>query len=328
VKLEHAYRKAVTRSRQGGFFSQVGIDLLFCPFTAPSFHDLSVPAVSIIHDLQYRYYPQFFSPEDHQCRMINFMEACRLSDRLICVSEYVRRTVLENSDLKSDRVCTIHTRLPNRVSEPAPQAVSSVLRRLGLRENEFFLYPANFWEHKNHRMLLTAFGMVHARNPGSNLRLVCPGALEKERRAWREAADRMGLGERIVLPGFMLDDDYAAILASCLALVFPSLFEGFGMPVLEAMAFRKPVICSNVTSLPEVAGDAALFIDPRNPRDMAEAMERMATDETLRKSLIDLGRRRLEVFGGPDTMAREYLDVFLNVMRQPRPTTHTKLRSR
>ena len=212
--------------------------------------------------------------------------------------------------------------MPHRLKKQSAQDVDSILQRLGLRGNEFLLYPANFWAHKNHRMLLTAFVMYRARHPESNLRLVCTGALENEKKVLQEAVYRMGQKDWIILPGFLTEEEFAAIFASCLALVFPSLYEGFGMPVLEAMALEKPVICSNVTSLPEVAGDAAFYVDPRKPREIVNAIERIATDKDLRKRLIDQGRHRLAESGGPEKMAREYLDVFLDVMRKPGPGAH------
>ncbi len=256
-RSDDALTGAVRRVHRGTVLREIGADLLFCPFTLPFCYDPSVPVVSIIYDLQYHYYPQFFSDEDRCCRERNFRETSRLSNKLICISEYVRKTVLENSNLEPDRAITIPIQLPHRLKKQPVRDVDSIMQRLGLGGNEFLLYPANFWAHKNHRMLITAFAIYRARHPESNLRLVCTGALENEKKALQEAVYRMGQKDWIVLPGFLTEEEFAAIFASCLALVFPSLYEGFGMPVLEAMALEKPVICSNVTSLPEVAGDAA-----------------------------------------------------------------------
>jgi glycosyltransferase involved in cell wall biosynthesis len=166
-------------------------------------------------------------------------------------------------------------------------------------------------------MLLTAFAIYRARHPESHLSMVCAGVLENEKKALQEAVYRMGQKDWVILPGFLTQEEFAAIFASCLALVCPSLYEGFGLPVLEAMALEKPVICSNVTSLPEVAGDAAFYVDPRKPREIVNTIERIVTDEDLRKRLIDQGRHRLAASGGPEKMTREYLDVFLDVMRKP-----------
>ncbi len=322
AKLDDALTRAARHVHRGTILREIGADLLFCPFSVPFCYDPSVPVVSIIYDLQYHYYPQFFSEEDRRCRERNFSETSRLANKLICISEYVRKTVLQNSNLEPDRAISIPIQLFHRLKKPSAQDVDSILQRLGLGGNEFLLYPANFWAHKNHRMLVTAFVMYRARHPESNLRLVCTGALDNEKKVLQEAVCRMGQKDWIVLPGFLTEEEFTAIFASCLALVFPSLYEGFGMPVLEAMALEKPVICSNVTSLPEVAGDAVFYVDPRKPREIANAIERIATDKGLRKRLIDKGRRRLAESGGPEKMTREYLDVFLDVMRKPGPGAH------
>ena len=316
-RLEDALTRVVRQGHRGTVLEEIGADLLFCPFTLPFCYDPSVPVVSIVYDLQYHYYPQFFSEEDRCSRESNFRQTSRLANKLICISEYVRKTVLENSNLEPDRTISIPIQLPHRLKKQPVKDVDSILQRLGLGENEFLLYPANFWPHKNHRMLLTAFAIYRVRNPESNLRLVCTGALENEKKVFQEAVYRMGQKDRVILPGFLNEEEFAAIFASCLALVFPSLYEGFGMPVLEAMALEKPVICSNVASLLEVAGDAAFYVDPRKPRQIVNAIERIATDKDLRERLIDLGRHRLAESGGPEKMAREYLDVFLDVMRNP-----------
>lgn len=316
--LKSAYRSVRHRQRQKGRLKEMGADLLFCPFTAPFFYDPSVPTVSVIYDLQYLDYPQFFSVDERHSRDRSFKEACRLADRLVCISEYVRGTVLANSDIGSDRVAAIHPRLFNRLQRQEPQNTIEALKRRSLLEQNFLLYPANSWPHKNHRMLFTAFGMYRARHPESELKLVCTGAPDKRTEDLREAAQRMGLEEWIVLAGYLSDEEFAALSQSCLAVIFPSLYEGFGMPLLEAMAFGKPVLCSNVTSLPEVAGDATLYFDPRRPQEIVSAIERIATDPELVAHLMECGYRRLATFGGSEQMAQQYLHVFRELMAKPR----------
>lgn len=326
IRMDQVYRRALIAlsglrlpRQKPSFLRQMGIDLLFCPFTAPFYYDPAVPMVSIVYDLQFHYLPQFFSMEDRLSRESHFRESSRLADKVVCISEHTRSTVLENSDIAPLKVVTVYIRLANRVGKPSPSTVSSVLELFGLRQNEFLFYPANFWPHKNHRMLLTAFGIYVSRHPESELKLVCPGSIEKEKNALQESVERMGLSKRVILPGYIPDEQFAALLDACLAVIFPSLFEGFGMPVLEAMAFGKPIICSNTTSLPEVAGDAAYYIDPRKPSEIADAIAHIAAGGELRARLIDLGIRRAAEFGGPEEMASEYLDVFLDVLAKPKP---------
>jgi hypothetical protein len=188
--------------------------------------------------------------------------------------------------------------------------VAEVLERLELTSGRFILYPANFWPHKNHRMLITAFALYRSWHPESDLQLVCTGTPDGEMDVIHAATQTMGLGETVVLTGFVSSDDLAALYQSCRALIFPSLYEGFGMPVVEAMAFGKPVLCSNLTSLPEIVGDAALLFDPRKPDEIARSIEAVDGDANLRHSLVQRGRERATQFGDGASLADAYLRIF------------------
>ena len=163
-------------------------------------------------------------------------------------------------------------------------------------------------------MLFTAFAMYHSRHPASCLKLLCTGSPDARMETLREAARRMGMEKWIVLPGYLSEEEFSALLSSCRALIFPSLYEGFGMPVLEAMSFGKPVLCSNVTSLPEVAAGAALYFDPRNPEAIQTAIARIINEPELTARLVESGNQRVVSFGKPRQMALEYLDVFRSVL--------------
>lgn len=311
ARVKNLYRALwAFRRLQSGIVNKVGANLLFCPFTVPFYYDSAIPVVSIIYDLQYHYYPQFFEWEDRHSRESNFQVTCRLADRLVCISEYVRGTVLENSNRTPEEVIAVPIRLFTRLRKPVSKIIEAMVQKHGLRADEFLLYPANFWPHKNHPMLLTAFAMYRSRHPQSSLKLLCTGSADARMETLREAAWRMGIGEWIRLPGYLSDEEFSTLLTSCRALIFPSLYEGFGMPVLEAMAFGKPVLCSNVTSLPEVAGDAALYFDPRKPEEIMAAIARIMAEPELTARLVERGDQRVASFGDPRQMALEYLDVF------------------
>jgi glycosyltransferase involved in cell wall biosynthesis len=303
------------RRASPGVLGELKADLLFCPFTLPIFYDSTVPVVSIIYDLQYRYYPQFFDLEDHNDRERNFRETCRLADRLVCISHFVKETVLQNTNLKPDQVIAIPIRLSGRLKRPSPETISSTLKKYRLGLNDFLFYPANFWPHKNHRMLFTAFGMFCHRHPESTLSLVCTGAPDGRMITLQEAVRRMGLEKRIVFPGHLPAEYFSALFSSCRALIFPSLYEGFGMPVLEAMSMGKPVLCSDAASLPEVGGEAALYFNPQKPDDIFRAIETILDNRELAERLVERGRRWTIPFQNNLLMAEKYLAVFQEVWR-------------
>lgn len=284
-------------------------DLLFCPFTAPTYAEQGVPTVCTIHDLQYKTYPEFFSEEEVIHRDATFIEACRRATALSAVSDYSRKSVIANGNLDPERIRTIYNRLALRISQEKG-ASSNVLEKLGLVPQRYLIYPANFWKHKNHEMLFTAFGLACKEGLDPDIKLVCTGA-PGERQAWLgEAARAMNLENRILFPGYLSNTTLSELMSNSKGLVFPSLYEGFGIPVVEAMAAGIPVACSNTTSLPEVVGDAALLFDPRSPDQISRAIKSLVDDMELRDRLIRKGYLRSEKFSDLDRMAREYWELF------------------
>ena len=320
-KIGALYMRLRGRPAESPLLRKLGAGLLFCPFTGVFFYDPAVPVVAVVADLQYAYYPEFFTPEERYEREQNFRQICRVASRLVCISAYTRATVLEHSGLPAQRTAVIGIAARERLARPDRAAIERVLAGLGLQPGGFLLYPANFWRHKNHELLLTAFGMYRAAHPRSELKLVLTGAPSPRRDELREAARRMGLAARVVFPGFLPEEDFAALLGGSAAMLFPSLFEGFGMPVLEAMAAGVPVACGNLTSLPEIAGPAenpaALLFDPRRPAEIAAAIERLENDAALRADLVERGRRRAAEFLPAEEMAARYWKVFQDAVRSP-----------
>jgi glycosyltransferase involved in cell wall biosynthesis len=302
--------------RTSSLINELRADLVFCPFTAPFYFDPRVPLLSVVLDLQYLQYPQFFSGEERAIRGWTFASACQVADRLICISDFVRGTVLENSNVSPDRAVTVHLGRLQELPAQQPHRVAEALERLELTAGRFLLYPANFWPHKNHRMLITAFALFRSWHPESDLQLVCTGTPDAEMDVIRAATETMGIDDAVVFTGFVSGEDLAALYQSCQALVFPSLYEGFGMPVVEAMAFGKPVLCSNLTSLPEVVGDAALLFDPRKPDEIARGIEDIDGDADLRCCLARRGRDRATQFGDGASLAEAYLRIFRELVNR------------
>lgn len=288
---------------------QIGADLLFCPFTAPTFYERSVPTVCTVYDLQFASYPQFFEPEDVAYRKSTFLDACRKATMLVAISDYSRNTAMAYGKLPAARIKTVALRMARRM--PSSECDDKdILDRLGVVPQRYLLYPANFWKHKNHEMLLTAFGMACSQGLPHDIKLVCTGAPSTRRDFIQSAAVALGLAHRVVLPGYLSNVGLAELMGNAGGLVFPSLYEGFGMPVLEAMAASVPVACSNVTALPEVAGNAAVLFDPKKPFEIASALLNLMLDEPLRRQLIENGNAQSHLFSDSERMVSEYWSVF------------------
>ncbi|HEY2200333.1 MAG TPA: glycosyltransferase family 1 protein [Solirubrobacteraceae bacterium] len=317
--LDHTYVKAVNRrARPTRVVSELGGDLLLCPFTAPYYHDPAVPTIPIVMQLVFDAYPQFFDAEQRFFRHRDLTWATRVATTVACLSDFVRDRVLEFGRLPDERAVTIRPRTYRRLAELSAADAARIVAPLGLGGGDFLVYPANFWPHKNHALLVTAFAMYCAANPDSRLKLVLTGQPDAARATLRDATARMGLAERVLFPGYASENEMAALYRASVGLVFPSLYEGFGLPLLEAMALGVPVLASDMTCIPEVAGDAALYFDPRIPRSIVSAIERLCTEPELRQRLIAAGRAQAASLGDPDDEAREYLDLFCGVVDRAR----------
>ncbi|RQH08628.1 glycosyltransferase family 1 protein [Paraburkholderia dinghuensis] len=306
------------RRGAGTLLRDLEVDLLFCPFTAPTYYEPGIPTVCTIYDLQYKTYPEFFAPEDVAHRSQTFTDASRRATALAAISDYSRHSAITHGELDPSRIRTIHLRMAQRIAPESGQN-TEVLNNLGLTRRQYLIYPANFWKHKNHEMLLTAFGMACADGRlSTDIKLVCTGAPGPRQEWLKSAAHGMNIGDRVIFPGYLPGAELSALISNCSGVVFPSLYEGFGLPVLEAMAAGVPVACSNTTSLPEVAADAAILFDPRIPSAMAAAMSSLVHDDALRARLVEAGRARVAEFSDSKRMADEYWTLFQDAMGQPR----------
>jgi len=290
-------------------------DLLFCPFTAPTYFEDDVPTVSTVYDFQYKAYPAFFAAEDVASRSQTFVEATRKATQLVAISDYTRLTAIQNESVDPARISTIHLHVVENCLNAGARD-DSILDRLELRAGRYLIYPANFWKHKNHEMLLAALGI--ARNDGldRSVRLVCTGAPGARQQFLARAARDLGLADQLIFPGFLSNAELWSLITHSAGVIFPSLYEGFGLPVIEAMAAGVPVACSNVTSLPEVAGDAAILFDPRRPEQVAAAMRALIEDRELALRLVAAGKARAAQFSDSRAMARQYWEIFQRVTGQ------------
>jgi glycosyltransferase involved in cell wall biosynthesis len=210
----------------------------------------STPTATSVLDLQHEELPEFFGRAELAYRKAVYGRTIRRSRFVIAISEHARSTLIERYGLAPERVRAIPLAVDHDAFAPG-DAVSG---------DRYLFYPARPWPHKNHARLFAAFTRVRARRP--ELRLVLTGE-----------GNYGPLPPGVEARGRVSRDELVRLYQDAAALVFPSLYEGFGLPVLEAMACGCPVACSNVTSLPEVAGDAARLFDPRDVDDIATALE-------------------------------------------------------
>jgi glycosyltransferase involved in cell wall biosynthesis/2-polyprenyl-3-methyl-5-hydroxy-6-metoxy-1,4-benzoquinol methylase len=317
-KIYQIYRSDIKSPGIRNVLSDLKADLLFCPFTAPLYYSPGIPTVIIVHDLQFLTYPQFFNPDEVYHTDLYFRKSCQVADRLVCVSEFTRKSVLQTAAIAPERVETIHTSFCNPLKRVPEATAEILLAEYQIDNRKYLLYPANFWPHKNHEMLLTAFNLFTIRNPHSPLKLVLTGA-PGDRMDFLECASRkMGLEDKVIFAGFVDEQTLSVFYQCCLAMIFPSLYEGFGVPLLEAMSFEVPVLSSNLTSLPEVGLDAVHYFDPRKPEEIVEGIELIVNDESYRAGLVQRGKKRIESYLDVNQWAGRYFRVFKDSLAEER----------
>lgn len=298
-------------------------DLLFCPFTAPYLVRKGAPVVATIYDFQHKVYPEFFSPEDILHRDQTFRAACAAATRLAAISEFSRQQAIAFGALAPEQIETVHLQMAARVT----QDDGAVTDAVSVAPGQYLIYPANFWRHKNHEMLLTAFAMACVRGLDPDIKLVLTGAPGARATYIAECAQRLGIGDRVVMPGFLDDATFSKLLRASKGIIFPSLYEGFGLPVIEAMAAGVPVACSKTAALPEIAGEAALFFDPRRPDTVCSAIIRLTSPQFDADAARTRGLERAALFSDTTSMADRYWSLFEKAMAEAEGVRHQGARA-
>lgn len=237
--------------------------------------------------------------------------AARQADRVLTVSEASKRDILRFVDVPPEKVSVIHNAIDERFLQAADEAQMDRVKQRYQLNDPFVLYVGNIKPHKNVERLIDAFGRARAGGL-EDLRLVIVGDEISKYPALRQAVHRHRLDKHVRFLGFQPYETLASFYRLARVFVFPSLYEGFGLPPLEAMACGTPVVTSTASSLPEVAGDAALLVDPYDPDAIADALRRAVTDESLRATLIEKGSARARQFSWAQSVAaihKIYMEV-------------------
>ncbi len=244
------------------------------------------PSLVTLHDLQPYDLPDNFSPAKRVYLQRSIPRTVRQSQLVLTASEFVRRAVIERFGVPDDRVRVT----PWGVGPPSSEvSLAEVQARYGL-PRRWFVYPAFTWWHKDHALAVKAFATLAARE--HDVVLVLTGGEGPAEQSVMELVDSLGLRGRVRRTGLIPRRDVLAIVRGATALVYPSRYEGFGLPVAEAMSLGTPVLAADATSLPEVVGDAGWLLPPGRIDDWSEAMARMLVDGDERLRLGEAGRAR------------------------------------
>jgi glycosyltransferase involved in cell wall biosynthesis len=275
-----------------------GYDLLHVAYNAPPL--CPCPTVVTIHDISFEHYPQFFSPRDRLILKTLVPLSARHARRIITVSQHAKREIVARYGIAADKIAVTYEAAGEQFRPIVdPAALQAIRKKLGIPDGPFVLALGNLQPRKNMRMLVEAFAAV-VESGGWRVESVRstiigdqnpppftlhPSLVIAGKAQWREsevfqAVRGLGIEDAVIFPGYVDDADLPALYSAATVFVYPSLYEGFGLPPLEAMACGTPVIASNAASLPEVVGDAALTVDA--------SVASVAATDALAQALIDV----------------------------------------
>ncbi len=267
-------------------------DLFFSPDGYLSLRT-KVPSVVQFHDLNYEHYPHDVQKKYQWHYKTFFPRFARKAKRIVTVSEFSKQDIVDCYGIDPNRIDVAYNGV-NEKFTPISDEVQEAIRARYTDGNPYFMFVGSLHPRKNLARLFTAFDLFKSQTP-SNVKLLIVG----EKRWWSESIEQaysqMRFKDDVVFAGRLSAEDLHLVTASAFASVYVSYFEGFGIPILEAFRCDTPVITSNVTSMPEVADDAALLVDPFSEASIAEGMTEML-DENVREALIEKGRERVKDF--------------------------------
>jgi glycosyltransferase involved in cell wall biosynthesis len=300
---------------------RLGAELLHSPhYVRPLL--CPVPSVVTIHDCIHLLFPQYL-PNRMAFRYARFVmgSAIRNSALVFTVSEASRADILRFYPATDPT--KVHV-VPNAIDaelleDPGPEETERVRERYQIR-GRFVLFAGNVKPHKNLERLIRAFARVRGQEGNEDLRLVLLGDDVGRYASLRRTADEAGVRQDVRFFGFVPHQTLAALYRMATLFAFPSLYEGFGLPPLEAMACGTPVVTSRMSSLPEVVGDAALLVDPYSEEEIAQAIARVLDDEDLRHRLVERGLVRAASFSW-ERSVRQIHAGYLKALGRPVPAT-------
>ena len=284
------------------------VDILHVQFTAPPF--APCPVVATIHDLSFEHLPQTFKRRSLMQLRLTVRHTARNAAHIITLSEYSRRDIMETYGIAPERISVTPASAPASFAPVTDEKELARVRDLYGIKGDYVLSVGSIQPRKNLSRLIAAYSNLRRAQPGGKLpQLVLVGKC-----AWlydetlRTIKD-LEVSNSVVLTGYVPEDDLPALYSGALFFVYPSYFEGFGLPPLEAMKCGAAVIVGNKTSLPEIVGDAGVLVDPFDVNDVACAMERLMRDSSFRSQLQAKGLERAKLFDWRET-ARTTLAIY------------------
>ena len=308
IKKDGFEAESIVKAEIQNIFRRENIEILFFPTARIYPKGLSnVEIVSTIYDLQHEHHPQNFSKDELAYKKYNYKYAVEQADKIIAISNYTKLDIIKKYSINADKIHVTY------LSGGKYNKKDTVNSTFGIKlPKQFIFYPAALWVHKNHKILIEALNNLKSKFP--NLYLVFTGLIKDKK--LKDEIDTIimnySLSEKVLFLGYVSEEVLDAIYQNAQAMIFPSMFEGFGIPILEAFMRGLPVAAANNTSLTEVVGDAGLLFETNDTESCIRAIEKILSDVKLRKKLIKLGLERAREYSWKNT-AKNTLEIINNL---------------
>lgn len=271
-----------------GYYESLGVDLIHFAYQDMILSD--IPSIFNPHDLQHAHLPHLFGEGTLAYRNVCFPAWSKHAQYVVTESDFVKRDLMAQYQLSADKIFTIRRGAPTDLyQKPNTDVLTQLKQKLPFEE--FIFFPAQTWPHKNHIKLVEALALL--RNEAIKINLVCSGGLKAHYFNVKELIDGLKLNDQVHFAGYVTDEELIGLYELSEFVVFPTLFEGGGFPVLEAFSLNKALCSSNIAPLLEIGGDAALFFNPEEPADIAKALKQLHNNESLKQSLIKKGSEKV-----------------------------------
>lgn len=266
--------------------------------------DCPVPSAICIPDVQHRYFPEFFDLATINWRESVMRHSAYKTNLIFTLSEQSKEDIIRFYRINPKKIVVTHLDAPSWIKSPSKSSLNFKV------PEKYFFYPANTWPHKNHLVLLKAFANIVKKFP--NLNLICSGDQTADYAKLKAITKHLKLQNKVKFLGYVDKNTLVHLYKKAIALVYPSLFEGFGIPLIEAFNLNCPVICSKHNTSREIAGKAALYFNPDSEVDLSNKLIEFLTNKNLRNSLIAAGNKQAKRFSYVET-ARKTLSNLQNI---------------
>ncbi len=257
-------------------------------------HPLEIPSLTVIHDINFEHNPQDLPLLTRLFYRQEFPKFARRASHIATVSEYSKQDIVKTYNIEHRKVSVVYNGVDDSYV-PVNQLIKDEIKKKYTSNNDYFLFVGSVHPRKNLKRLILAFDKFKKETKLRH-KLVIVGAMFFKNSELLSVFEQLEFKDEIIFTGRLENEELSRVYAAASALVFVPYFEGFGMPIIEAMKCNVPVISANVTSMPEVAGNAALFVNPYDINEIADAMKKIVVDTNLQQELIEKGRAQCKKF--------------------------------